>query len=378
MSTSIDTISIALQSQSRSRRFLTLSTFCLLLYLTISYIVYVNVSLPAGVFSIWEASIVIMIAGFFVYWYLQVKPSTLPFVGRDEHFGYAKPQHKLVKIAEIREAIELYDHHKQEGEKRVDLLPIIDYIEKRLNIFPPSHEFSPYNVGRLNLDSEVRRKLFFSSLKSLTTQLEAQVSEEKELSKNTPKKETKDPSFDTIQLGRSFTNRINTEIEQLSRRANLYITFGSLITIAAGVILFYVVNDITQLVSIRADTNSNAISSTDWFSLISRFSIVIFVEIFAFFYLRLYKEMMINIKYYQNEITNIEMKMLAIHTIDQQSLTNSEATNSIINSLANCERNFVIDKGKTTIDIERTKVENSFTNSVFNNIHKLTKSIKQP
>ena len=87
---------------------------------------------------------------------------------------------------------------------------------------------------------------------------------------------------------------------------------------------------------------------------------------------------MINIKYYQNEITNIEMKMLAIHTIDQQSLTNSDTTNSIINSLANCERNFVIDKGKTTIDIERTKVENSFTNSVFNNIHKLTKSIKQP
>ncbi|HFQ5174847.1 TPA: hypothetical protein ACF37V_000807 [Vibrio parahaemolyticus] len=378
MSASIDTISIAMQSQSRSRRFLALSTFCLLLYLTISYVVYVNVPLPSGVFSIWEASIVIMIAGFFVYWYLQIKPSSLHFVGRDEHFGYAKPQHKLVKIAEIREAIELYDHHKQEGEKRYDLLPIIEYIEKRLNIFPPSHEFSPYNVGRLNLDSEVRRKLFFSSLKSLTTQLEAQVLEEKELSKNEPKKETKDSRFDTIQLGRSFTNRINTEIEQLSRRANLYITFGSLITVTAGVILFYVVNDITQLVSIRADTNNDAISSTDWFSLISRFSIVIFVEIFAFFYLRLYKEMMINIKYYQNEITNIEMKMLAIHTIDQQSLTNHDATNSIINSLANCERNFVIDKGKTTIDIERTKVENSFTNSVFNNIHKLTKSIKQP
>lgn len=349
-----------------------------MLYLTISYVVYVNVSLPVGVFSIWEASIVIMIAGFFVYWYLQIKPSSLPLVARDEHFGYTKPQHKLVKIAEIREAIELYDHHKQEGEKRHDLLHIIEYIEKRLNIFPPSHEFSPYNVGRINLDSEVRRKLFFSSLNSLTKQLEAQVLEEKELAKNEPKKEIKDPRFDTIQLGRSFTNRINTEIEQLSRRANLYITFGSLITVAAGVILFYVVNDITQLVSIRSDTNNNAISSTDWFSLISRFSIVIFVEIFAFFYLRLYKEMMINIKYYQNEITNIEMKMLAIHTIDQQSLTNSDATNSIINSLANCERNFVIDKGKTTIDIERTKVENSFTNSVFSNIHKLTKSIKQP
>ncbi|MDP2514765.1 hypothetical protein Q8W15_12310 [Photobacterium damselae subsp. piscicida] len=50
---------------------------------------------------------------------------------------------------------------------------------------------------------------------------------------------------ETVKLVSNFTSRLKTEIEQLSRKANIYIAFGSAITIGAAFILYYTVNDLS-------------------------------------------------------------------------------------------------------------------------------------
>lgn len=73
------------------------------------------------------------------------------------------------------------------------------------------------------------------------------------------------------------------------------------------------------------------------------------------FFLRLYKSILADIKYFQNEITNIEAKMLAINV----SLISdgNKFLENVVDSLAKTERNFVLSSGQTTIELEREKID---------------------
>lgn len=78
------------------------------------------------------------------------------------------------------------------------------------------------------------------------------------------------------------------------------------------------------------------------------------MEIFAFFFLRLYRTSLVEIKFFQNELTNIELKLIALEAgiaRDDKALIETLAAN-----LMATERNFVIKPGETTIDIEREKL----------------------
>ena len=61
------------------------------------------------------------------------------------------------------------------------------------------------------------------------------------------------------------------------------------------------------------------------------------------------------IKYFQNELTNVEAQFIAlrraIQSDDRESLT------KILQILAATERNFVLKKGETTVDLEKSKLD---------------------
>jgi len=63
-----------------------------------------------------------------------------------------------------------------------------------------------------------------------------------------------------------------------------------------------------------------------------RVSLVILVEVFAYFFLRLYKESLDDIKYFQTEITRVEMKTLALTVATE--LKDSEATRMLLTRFA--------------------------------------------
>lgn len=114
--------------------------------------------------------------------------------------------------------------------------------------------------------------------------------------------------------------RLELEVESLSRRNSLNLTIGAVTTIVAVGLLAYLVLG----AKISFDTIPNLLAH-----FIPRVSIAVFIEVFSFFFLRLYKSGLQEIKYFQNELTNIEMKGLALeaamrashNTLTEQSLS---------------------------------------------------------
>jgi hypothetical protein len=173
--------------------------------------------------------------------------------------------------------------------------------------------------------------------------------------------------------------RLSKEVDRLSLRANLNLAIGGLATIASLSVLGYFV----LLEGRQPDLKTNpaaaapaaaaagtaapgillmptkATQATDLWStefvpflirFIPRLSLVIFIEIFAFFFLKMYKGNLNEIKYFQNELTNLEAQFssmkVAVYTGNKAMLT------SVIDVIARTERNFILQKGETTVGLE--------------------------
>ena len=100
---------------------------------------------------------------------------------------------------------------------------------------------------------------------------------------------------------------------------------------------------------------------------IPRISTVVFVEVFAFFFLKLYKVTLQEIKYFQNEFTNIEAQHIAIEAAFVQ--RHNKPLEGIIEQLMKTERN-------PLKQLNNEKDENSLSvkdvNSVIETVSKVT------
>ncbi len=132
-----------------------------------------------------------------------------------------------------------------------------------------------------------------------------------ELITDTIDKKYKKEAIEELRLKRvyslleSLSRRLFGEISRLSRSASLNLVIGSITTTLA-------------IVALGVEVFFNEIDFTNSLDLVShyvpRLSIVIFIEIFAFFFLKLYKSNLQDIKYFHNEKTNIDLKAIAIIT----------------------------------------------------------------
>lgn len=145
--------------------------------------------------------------------------------------------------------------------------------------------------------------------------------------------------------------RIKDEIDRLVRRANINLIIGSIIAVVGvlGLIAF-----------ILGETDKD--SETDMVFIIvhwvTRLSLVSFVEVFAIFFLKMYKSELLSIQYYQDELTSIESRKIALmFSVIHNS---QEDISKAIECLVNIDRNFKMDATQTTVDLEKLKTENSF------------------
>ena len=140
--------------------------------------------------------------------------------------------------------------------------------------------------------------------------------------------------------------RLRLEIRKLSLRANINLAIGSVTTLFAVIVLINTV--------VSKDTEfKDSVKMMTYF--IPRISLAIFIEVFAFFFLKMYKSNLDNIKYYHNEMTNIESRIISLKS---SILYADESTiNEVIKELSKTERNFVIKKGETTIELESLRSE---------------------
>lgn len=163
------------------------------------------------------------------------------------------------------------------------------------------------------------------------------------------------------QLFTSIADRLGREVQDQARRGNLNLILGILTTLLGLSVLAYSV--------FYAPATQAANEIVAYF--VPRVSLVILIEVFAYFFLKLYKQSLSEIKYFQNEITNIESRHLAI----QFAAKDPEASLQlkIVEELMKTERNFLMSKDQTTVDIERERLSRSTYSELINTVKDLAK-----
>jgi len=86
-----------------------------------------------------------------------------------------------------------------------------------------------------------------------------------------------------------------------------------------------------------------------------RVFLIIFTQIFSYFFLRLYKKGMEDVKYYQNELTTIESKISAIQFYKSVS-EDKDLNKLIITEMMRNERNLILSPNQSTSIIEMEKM----------------------
>ena len=144
---------------------------------------------------------------------------------------------------------------------------------------------------------------------------------------------------------RKTDSRLNMELRALTRRGTVNLSLGITTAIAGMAVLGYFLVTMPKATEVL-DLAGN-------FS--ARISLVILIEVFAYFFLRLYSNSLVEIKYFQNEITNMEFKFLALRAAADAG--NEKFMGGIIRRFSQTERNYVLRKGQTTVEVERSKIE---------------------
>lgn len=100
---------------------------------------------------------------------------------------------------------------------------------------------------------------------------------------------------------------------------------------------------------------------------IPKFGLALFIELVALSFYKTYKANLDNIKYYQNELTSIESRRIALYASLIQG--SDENIKSCVDTLLKIDRNFKLVDGESTIELEKLKLD-------YNYLSKVAKSFK--
>jgi len=126
----------------------------------------------------------------------------------------------------------------------------------------------------------------------------------------------------------SNIRRLEEECAGLNKRGNLNLAIGSATTFFAACFLGYLV--------IRAPSHFDNATAV-WTHYIPRVSTVVFIEVFAFFFLRLYKNTIQESRYYQNELTSLAALQIALESAFI--LASPTVTGKVIENISQTNRN---------------------------------------
>ena len=144
-------------------------------------------------------------------------------------------------------------------------------------------------------------------------------------------------------------DRLRLELGALTRRGNFNLAAGSFVAVGGMVVLGYFVFAMTD----EALPNANGWDFVRRF--LPQLSLVTIVEVFAYFFLRLYSRSLTEIKYFQNEISNFEAKLASVGTALETG--DGELLGDVVRELARTERNHILKKGETAVAADQWKTD---------------------
>lgn len=142
-----------------------------------------------------------------------------------------------------------------------------------------------------------------------------------------------------VNIRKSIISRMGLEIDRLTKRSYLNLSIGG-VSFAAGLAII--------------------LSSGEWHEtnsqiqeILPRLSVVALTEIVVIFFLSFYKRNLDDIKYYQNELTNVDFKILSILNLSQnnkkEEAKKEEALVQLYLELAKTERNPSLNPSKENV-----------------------------
>ncbi len=135
--------------------------------------------------------------------------------------------------------------------------------------------------------------------------------------------------------------RLWNETIALSKRGNINLVLG-LSTTAVGVYML-------AYLAFGSDGDGSI------YTFEARLGVVIIVQVFAYFFLRLYKSSLDEIKYFQNEMTNLECRRIAV--VAAICGGHEEVCRQAIQDLGATERNNILQKGQSTLELEKARLD---------------------
>jgi Na+/phosphate symporter len=161
-----------------------------------------------------------------------------------------------------------------------------------------------------------------------------------------------------------IVGRLSSQTAKLGFRANLNLSVGVFICLIGFLILAYFV-----FVESKPDDHFEDHVKEAIFRFGIRLSLVLFIEVFAFFFLSLYRAGLFDIKYFQNELTNAGFRLAAIEIAFAKG--DAAVIKKLCEEMSSTERNFVLKKNETTHDLRQAEMILENEKSVVNTLAKV-------
>lgn len=157
--------------------------------------------------------------------------------------------------------------------------------------------------------------------------------------------------------------RIKTEIQNLKRRATINLSLGVTLSCAALLVFFFLVYNE------KPDEDYQKV----FLHFAPRVGLVVFVELLAYFFLKLYKSTLTSIQYYHNELTNIETRKIAAIVAIKH--CKEDKIWQTVEYLLKVERNVLIKDKETTMQMEMLKLQTEKDSSVLSSTQNVLERI---
>jgi len=150
----------------------------------------------------------------------------------------------------------------------------------------------------------------------------------------------------------SIQNRLELEIKSLNKKANMNLVIGTTTTAISIIYLILFSFNIPHLKEM-----------IEFFaSYLPRLSLIVFIELFSFYFLNLYKHNLNQLKYYQDENTDINFKVISLKVALLSD--KSELIEKVLSNYLEMQHNKTLTKEQTTIEFEKYKLEAEVNKSI--------------
>jgi len=133
---------------------------------------------------------------------------------------------------------------------------------------------------------------------------------------------------DISRYGDNITRQLSDAVDYQGRRNNLNLGFGVFITLIGIGVLVYFVQQYRDIDPAKPWAVLN---------FVPRLSLVLLIEFFAYFFLNLYRSGLTEVKYLQNELTNVRMRTLGLRTAIREG--DKESAAQIMKAFGDTDRN---------------------------------------